>query len=80
MKRRGLYYKDQIPVVQRADNFIHWMSLSSRKKLCKNFPIALQFVNRVEAIVNLSMELCEKLPKTVGWSKFASLDSDLSTG
>ena len=46
----------------------------------KNFPIALHFVNRVEAMCILSMGLCGKLSKCIGWSTFALLDSDLSTG
>ena len=29
---------------------------------------------------NLSMGLCAKLAKSVGWSTFAPLDSDLSSG
>ena len=29
---------------------------------------------------NLSVGLCEKLAKSVSWSTFAPLDSDLSTG
>ena len=29
---------------------------------------------------NLSMGLCEKLAKSVGWSTSAPLDSDLSSG
>ena len=29
---------------------------------------------------NLRMGLCEKLAKSIGWSTFAPLDSNLSTG
>ena len=31
-------------------------------------------------MTNLSMGLCVKVAKSVGWSTFAPLDSDLSSG
>ena len=57
--------RDLAPVVQRADNFIHWIGRSAENKCVQDFPYSsIIIVYRVEAYMsNLSMGLCETCQK-----------------
>ena len=72
---------DQAPVVQRADNFIHWIGRFTADKMSAR--IALLPYNlciKQKRLSNLCMGLCENLAKSFRWSTFYPLYSNLSTG